>query len=92
MDGEIIGTTPQCGDLSTLLLSLANAINIKVAAILFIVLIFTNTIVYIEQILANVKGAVGAANQVTAKGSVITSMMICIIYILVDLLVSQGLI
>ena len=77
-------------ELSDLALSIFRAIPFKIAGLLFIVLIFVNTTVFIEGVLSNVPGAVGPMSQVTGKGAVLTSMGVCIFYIFVDILVEQG--
>lgn len=91
-DGESLRRTAKNNrsELDGFVMSIAKSFNVKIAALLFMLLLFVNTTLYIEQILSNFGGAVEPGNNVTGKGVLITNVLVVIIYLIMDSLVQAG--
>lgn len=84
-DGENIKTN---GDLGSLVYEIVRSANVKIAVLLFVILVFVNTTVFIDRILNKWPGTTDSG-QLTERGVIIQSMLICLVYIILDMLISH---
>lgn len=79
-------------DFSGIISGLIGSVNYKLIIMLFLIFIFLSSDVFITRVLSTINGAVAFPSNPTTYGTIIQGLLLCLMYIVSDVLISREII